>query len=149
MEKIFVVLDTSGSMSEEEKKSILVYTIYSLEGLMENDFFNVKYEFFQWGKNIDKLDTINKMSFGEDLNETIEDFFKDVVDTKFLFITDGNFQRSLINKMKNFINNNKFNSCVIALGYDCNIATLRTIFKRENVYNPYDIATCIRNLLNN
>lgn len=148
MKKIIVILDASGSMGEDEKKSSLKYTMYAIKGLMESDFSNIEYEFYKWSETINKFDDINKVDFGKCLNEDkILKFLMEKVDEKILFITDGNFERLLRDKMKKFVDTKKIGFNVIAMGCDCDIVTLKKVFGRDNVYYPYDIAACISNLL--
>ena len=83
MKKIIVILDASGSMGEDEKKSSLKYIMYAIKGLMESDFSNIEYEFYKWSETIDKFDDINKVDFGKCLDEEkILQFLMEKVDEK-------------------------------------------------------------------
>ena len=59
MGKIFVV-DASGSMGEEGKKSVIRYLIQAITGIMEERYPKTEYEIFCWNNQIQSLSTPNK-----------------------------------------------------------------------------------------
>lgn len=147
MENMIVVLDTSGSMGDTDKKSLVRYILYSLQGLIKDEFSDIEYKIYKWGEEITEAGKINEINFQNRINDReIINFLNQHKIGKFLFITDGNFQRTLVNKMASWFNENETSVHVLSVGSDANVPMLRRVFGKDNVFESFDIATCIKNL---
>ena len=145
MKKLCFIIDTSGSMGVPEKISLSKYILNALDGIMKREFLNVPYEYYQWGKEMKKVMSFIDIKFdNSNLNYDISKFLQEESNSKMLFVSDGNFTFEDQQKISSLINYHKIDACALAVGSDKNIATLRNIFGRENVFNTSDLVTGIK-----
>lgn len=136
---INVIVDTSGSMYEDEKMSVVKYYLYTFLKKLNN------YKLLIYNKEIDELVEIKEI---KDIKNSIKLNFNKVLEytknneyDKNVFITDGLFDYD------EFQLNSIPEIYYVAFGKDVNIYTLKTFSKGNPIYSGYN---CIKlaNILN-
>lgn len=141
MKKIILV-DSSGSMAEEGKKSVVKYILYAIEGIIKADWANREYDILFWNEKIGENN--GKMNFEGSCNmKAIREYCNQNADVDLLFVTDGNYSSEL----SGFLMEKKIKSIALAVGNDSNKARLMKTFGMSNVYQATDVTTCINNFM--
>jgi uncharacterized protein with von Willebrand factor type A (vWA) domain len=141
MEKIILV-DTSGSMAEEGKKSVIRYLLYAIEGIFSDEWPTIPYRIFLWNEEISEFES--KVEFGGKSNVSVLSFFlSEHSDSAVLLISDGSYSEEIKSVLK------RADKKIIALmvGSDCNKARLQKMVGTENLYETADVATCIKDFI--
>lgn len=142
MGKVFLV-DTSGSMAEEGKKSVVRYLLYAIENIMRDEYPEVNYGVFLWSESVSVYD--KKMDFGgraeaKPLSLFLEEHKADTV----MLIGDGSYSENI----KRVIMNAGRDVLALMVGSDCNRARLQRMVGAGRVYESVDVSTCIRDFVN-
>lgn len=137
MGKIFVV-DASGSMGEEGKKSVIRYLIQAIIGIMEEKYSEIEYEILYWNSQI--LPYKVKSEFeGRAEAGIFEDFLGDHQKDTILLMGDGNYYDDVQRVLKSVDNKLMY----LMLGCECNKSRLIKLVSADNLYEAVDIVTCI------
>lgn len=137
MGKIYVI-DASGSMGEEGKKSVIRYLIQAITGIMEERYPKTEYEILCWNNQI--LPYEGKAEF-EGIAEAgvFEDFLGNHQKDTILLIGDGNYSDDVKRVVKSSDNKLMY----LMLGCECNRSRLIKLFSADNLYETVDIVTCV------
>lgn len=137
MGKIFVV-DASGSMGEEGKKSVIRYLIQAITGIMEERYPKTEYEILCWNNQIIPYE--GKSEF-EGIAEAgvFEDFLGKHQKDTILLIGDGNYSDDVKRVLKSVDNKLMY----LMLGCECNRSRLIKLVPADNLYETVDIVTCV------
>lgn len=141
MEKIILV-DTSGSMSEEGKKSVVRYLLYAIEGLLNNEWSGKAYKIYLWNSNIQEYDT-NINFVGEANAKKLKEFLESKPNSTVLILSDGSYPEDI----KNVFKKTEIKILALMVGGDCNKAILQKIVGVGNIYESTDVATCLNKFM--
>lgn len=137
--KINIVVDSSGSMSEEDKNAVVKYLLNGISNVMElSDFHGVEFELYQWGKNSKKLGCLNNVKIEFTGRATIEglNVLSQTIDENqpIIFISDGNFEVENINILQNMSND----IIPVFVGTDANRVLLKEVAANKVIYSVTD-----------
>ncbi len=141
---IDVLIDVSGSMSENGKDAVVKYLLYAINSyIVENTASSIK--MFQWGQDIHEIESTAQIEFGAGkATEKIADFLCKDKGEMSIVITDGGFSRKIKNEIKKMQNREYI--YYIGVGCDCNLPSLRNVADLEHIYNAQDIITCLKKI---
>lgn len=136
-----IVMDGSGSMSENGKVSIMKYIINSAEGYSEEG--TITLSLYQWGDKIEPLNDLAEFRI-QDVNSEgdIAEFVNKHMGEKILILSDGGF--SIKTKMAVRGMQGKENVFCIGVGCDCNFPAIRSLIDDKNIFKPQDIINCLQ-----
>lgn len=141
MEKIILV-DTSGSMAEEGKKSVVRYMLYAIEGLLHDEWSGYSYRIYLCNSDVKEYDT--KVVFtGKVSAKKLEDFLKGRRDSTVLLLSDGSYSE----EVKTVFKKSGVKLLALMVGGDCNKAVLQKMADVENLYESTDLATCMNRFM--
>jgi len=133
-----VLVDGSGSMGEEGKKSVVRYLLYSIEGLLQDEWAEMPFEIFMAAEEVEKFD--GKLNVCGHINEKkLENFLQSETESTLLFMTDGSLSegvRQVLRKATNRI-------LILMVGCDCNRIRLRKLTNEDDLYESKDVASCV------
>lgn len=148
MNKIYTLIDASGSMGEVDKKTLLKYLYIAIKNLMKYEFPDSEILYYSINDSINQILSIKDFEFKGDINENeLNDFLNREGIKNILFITDGYFETKIKEYFKDAIKNKRVRASVIGLGDDCDNSKLSATFNKSNVYETFDISTCLKKLL--
>lgn len=130
-EKVFLLIDTSGSMIENEKPSILMY-IYRPFKIIIGDRLLA----YSWGDEIKEISKVSELKMqGKINNETTEKFLNNLEENSHLVImSDGSFETDIFKKLEK-----KVNIYFVGIGSDVDKKILEYTFGKNNYFEAYDI----------
>lgn len=143
MKTVNVVIDASGSMSEDSKGFVVKYLINSLiNTACTSDFEDVEFALYQWGSSIVKIENpekakivySGKISADLEIPAEIADKTKPMI-----FISDGGFDK----KLKELILGFSLNIMPVYVGEDANKRTLSDIARGRRVYCVTDFVQAV------
>ena len=86
-EKVFLLIDTSGSMLENEKPSILMYIYRSFKIIIGDKLLT-----YSWGNEIKEVSKVSELRMeGKNNNEATEKFLSNLEENSHLVINSGAF----------------------------------------------------------
>ena len=143
--KINIVIDASGSMAEDGKNAVVKYflngVIYSKIHMRSDQ--EIQYNLYQWGSETVYIPSIEtaKISFAGKSDCRGLDELDRLLDKEhpLILVSDGNFERKEINKLKGLSNN----ILPIFVGCDANKSTLLEISTNKVVYSIVDFMQAI------
>lgn len=141
-----IVMDASGSMSENEKVSIMKYIINSAEGYSKEDR-TITLSLYQWGDTIEFLNDLSAFRIQDGNSEgDIAEFANKHLGEKILILSDGGFSiktKKAVRRMQG-----KENVFCIGVGCDCNFPAIRSLIDDKNIFKPQDVITCLQAMSN-
>lgn len=137
MDKI-IIIDASGSMGEEGKKSIVRYLIQAITGIMEDRYPDMQNKIFCWNNQVFPYE--GKTEFEEVAEATVfEEFLSKHQKDTILLIGDGNYSDDVKQIMKSVESKLMY----LMVGCECNRSRLIQLVCSENLYETVDVVTCI------
>lgn len=128
-----IVIDTSGSMMEDGKKSVIMYIINAIRNTLTE-----KPKIYTWDKEIKPFS--GKLKFGvTNDSSSLLSFFDKHNDEPVLLITDGCFSSNI----KSIIKKHSKKLVCILVGIDSNIITLQKTIGANNAFEASDTVACI------
>lgn len=138
-----ILVDASGSMGEDGKKSVIRYVLNAIDGIMRTNWSEIEYKVLYWNETI--FEDNPKMDCSGCANASaLSDFLVSNVENDILFIGDGNYTE----RVKKILSEKNENKVFLMLGIDCNRARLKKIFRTEKIYETADVVTCIDDFIN-
>ena len=130
-EKVFLLIDTSGSMLENEKPSILMY-IYRPFKIIIGD----KLLTYSWGNEIKEVSKVSELRMeGKNNNEATEKFLSNLEENSHLvIISDGSFEIDVFKRLEK-----KVNIYFVGIGSDVDRKILGYTFGKNNYFEAYDV----------
>jgi len=130
-EKVFLLIDTSGSMIENEKPSILMYIYRPFKTIIGDRLLA-----YSWGDKIKEVSKVSELRMqGKINNETTEKFLNKLEENSHLVImSDGSFEIDIFKKLEK-----KVNMYFVGIGSDVDKKILEYIFGKNNYFEAYDI----------
>ena len=100
-EKVFLLIDTSGSMIENEKSSILMYIYRPFKKIIGDRLLA-----YSWGDEIKEISKVSELKMqGKINNETTEKFLNNLEENSHLVImSDGSFETDIFKKLEKKVN---------------------------------------------
>lgn len=146
MININIIVDVSGSMTENGKDSVARYLLYAIEGYCKEEKIS-EFKVFQWGKQFEELTEPYKLSFdSEKVSNEILEFLNNHIDDRNIIISDGGLSREIKNGIKKIPNRN--NLYYICVGSDCNLAGIRTVASSDRIFWAQEVISCMRSIIN-
>ena len=148
MKKIVnIVIDASGSMVEDGKNAVVKYLLNGIiSASKKNEFKDLEFELFQWGKETKKIDNIEKarINFAGKSDTKGLVILENIlnVNKPILLISDGNFDSDEKEKIKCF--GKKI--ITIFVGVDANKSILQSISTDTTVFSAEDLFQALREL---
>jgi len=145
--KVNIVVDSSGSMKEDDKNAIVKYILNGINNILEKEEFkDYEFELFQWGACTKKIENFEKAKI-EFLGRTKDkefDILINLMDKRgtILLISDGNFSRSEKEKLKNL----EMKIVPIVVGSDANKSMLQYISTSQIAFSAVDLLQAIKNI---
>ncbi len=139
-----IVVDASGSMSEDDKNAVVKYLLNGICNIMgTTDFGNIEFVLYQWGQESKKIENLEKAKIefaGKSPISGLEEL-KQMIDENqtMIFVSDGNFNsgdKVQIKKMSVKI-------IPIFVGIDANRTILQDIATEKVVYSVADFMQAI------
>lgn len=141
---INIVVDTSGSMAEDDKNGVVKYLLNGINNIAETaDFNNIEFILYQWGSISKKIGNINKAKLefaGRGTIEGLDELSKNIDDSQSLiFVSDGNFSIKEMEKIK------KLSRSIVSIfvGIDANRVMLQKISSGKIIYSVTDFVQAI------
>ena len=130
-EKVFLLIDTSGSMIENEKPSILMYIYRPFKTIIGDRLLA-----YSWGDEIKEVSKVSELRMqGKINNETTEKFLNKLEENSHLVImSDGSFEIDIFKKLEK-----KVNMYFVGIGSDVDKKILEYTFGKNNYFEAYDI----------
>ncbi|EFG29619.1 VWA domain-containing protein [Fusobacterium periodonticum] len=130
-EKVFLLIDTSGSMIENEKSSILMYIYRPFKTIIGDRLLA-----YSWGDEIKEISKVSELKMqGKINNETTEKFLNNLEENSHLVImSDGSFETDIFKKLEK-----KVNIYFVGIGSDVEKKILEYTFGKNNYFEAYDI----------
>ena len=130
-EKVFLLIDTSGSMIENEKRSILKYVYRPFKTIIGDRLLA-----YSWGDEIKEVSKVSELRMqGKINNETTEKFLNNLEENSHLVImSDGSFETDIFKKLEK-----KVNMYFVGIGSDVDKKILEYTFGKNNYFEAYDI----------
>lgn len=136
------MIDASGSMGEEGKKSVVRYLIYAIEGLMKDLYPAIDYKIFIWNDEV--IEYAGKIDFrGSANHRALSTFLCNHKDDSILIIGDGSYSE----EVKKIIKDANDRMLFLMAGSDCNKARIHKMVGGESVYETVDIAACMNDFV--
>ena len=121
-EKVFLLIDTSGSMIENEKPSILIYIYRPFKTIIGNKLLS-----YSWGDEIKEVSKVSELRMqGKINNEATEKFLNN--------LEDGSFETDIFKKLEK-----KVNIYFVGIGSDVDKKILEYTFGKNSYFEAYDI----------
>lgn len=143
--RIEVIVDTSGSITENGKSAVVKYMLYTIKNLCERDRYGkFKVEIFGWAERIMPINSISELVFKGTLSAiSFEDHIKDMDDNcSIIIVTDGNFDLKTSSVLKNR-NRKDLKIYCIAVGADADTYGLKKISTYPEIFTPENITKAI------
>lgn len=141
MEKVInIIVDASGSMGEDEKNAVVKYLLNGISSARRSNSLGqeVLFNLFQWGKETKQIEDIEKAKISFEGKNDVRglDELGKIIDKQdsILLISDGNFEISEKQKMKELSNN----ILPVFVGVDANRAVLQDISTNKVIYSVVD-----------
>lgn len=130
-EKVFLLIDASGSMIENEKSSILMYIYRPFKKIIGDRLLA-----YSWGDEIKEISKVSELKMqGKINNETTEKFLNNLEENSHLVImSDGSFETDIFKKLEK-----KVNIYFVGIGSDVDKKILEYAFGKNNYFEAYDI----------
>lgn len=130
-EKVFLLIDTSGSMIENEKPSILMYIYRPFKTIIGDRLLA-----YSWGDEIKEVSKVSELRMqGKINNETTEKFLNNLEENSHLVImSDDSFETDIFKKLEK-----KVNIYFVGIGSDVDKKILEYTFGKNNYFEAYDI----------
>lgn len=145
--KVNVLIDASGSMTENGKISIMKYVINAVEGYSaEEESIDLSLYLYQWGDSIEHISNVGEFRSKEgtvegDVIKFVSEHSKEAV----LIISDGGFSRKMKREFRQL--QTRENIYFVGVGCDCNFPAIRSLTDDKNVFRAQDIITCLKNMM--
>lgn len=137
-----IVIDASGSMAEEGKKSVIRYLLHAVEGLARDEYPEAEYKIYAWNETISEFET--KIDFsGHTSADAFSDFLNAHPEDSILLVGDGNYSeeiKAIIERAGNAM-------LVLMVGSDCNRARLRKLVGTGHLYETTDVVACFHDFI--
>ena len=130
MNKILVIIDSSGSMREWGKKDLLIYLVNTIKNyIIDEKFKNFEFEYYSWGEQVVKMNDFNSIETKGKSNISNLHNFVINNDGKILLLSDGNFEpnKKIDFKEKNILS--------ISVGCDSHRTNLRLLLSPKKTYD--------------
>lgn len=140
---INVIVDVSGSMTENGKDSVVKYLLNAVEGYAARE--EISYRLFQWGDGIESLPDVSGLAFRQGpASRRIAEFIKEHPGERSLILSDGGFSREAEQAMKGIPE--RKNVYYIGVGCDCDMSAIRRLADADKIFPPQDLITCLKNM---
>lgn len=132
-----ILIDTSGSMMEDGKKSVIMYVINTIKNTLTEEP-----TVYTWDKEIKPF--TGKIEFGtSNGSSAISSFFDEHNDEPIFLITDGCFS----SEIKTIIKKHTKKLVCLLIGIDSNIVAFQRILGYNNTFEAPDTVACISRYL--
>lgn len=141
-----IIVDVSGSMTENGKDSVVKYLLYAIDGFSKDSALKA-YKTYQWGKQLEELTEIHKITFDScKASDELIDFLKNHMEDKNIIISDGGFSRDIKRGIKGI--SDKQNIYYLGIGSDCDIAAIRAVANPDRIYSAQEVIPCLKSIVN-
>lgn len=132
-----ILIDTSGSMMEDGKKSVIMYLINTIKNTLAGDT-----SIYTWDKEIKSFS--GKIEFGISNDpSSISSFFENHNNEPIILITDGCFTSNI----KSIIKKHSPKLVCILVGIDSSIVSMQRTVGVSNAFEASDTVACISRYL--
>ena len=149
MKKIIVIVDTSGSMAEDDKNAVVRYLLSDIGNLREKEeFSDCFFALYGWGEALQKVEDWGNIRFafsGRSGTGGLEEIGKEEKEYgSLLLISDGNFTEDVKNAFLKLGRDRR--TAVISVGMDARRSVLREISTKGEVFAVTELVTAVRSL---
>lgn len=137
--KKIILVDTSGSMSEDGKDSVVKNVIYSIQNLLY-DYSEEACDIYLWNEDIIKFSGIMSFNGGTSCDK-IDEFLKEHLDEHFLIIGDGCYDRRIQESFEKECERLYF---LIIGSNDELMLGLKRKIQNRHLYRAENVANCIK-----
>ena len=125
-EKVFLLIDTSGSMIENEKPSILMYVYRPFKTIIGDKLLT-----YSWGDEIKEVPKVSELRMqGKINNEATEKFLSNLEENSHLVImSDGSFETDVFKRLEK-----KLNIYFVGIGSDVDRKILEDTCGKNNYF---------------
>lgn len=139
-----IVVDTSGSMAEDDKNAVVKYFLNGIVNIHEtSEFDNIDFVLYQWGEESKKIESLinAKLEFKGKASISGIEILRQHIDRNqsVIFVSDGNLSK----QEKAGIKELSVNILPIFIGIDTNKAVLKEIATEKVVYSIPDFMQCV------
>ncbi len=141
--KNIVLIDTSGSMCEEGKKSIIRYLINAIKGVKNERYPDKELNMYYWNEQI--VPYSEKVKFeGKSGEKILKEFLDEHNDESILLIGDGNYSDDI----RRIIKENSNRILFLMVGSECNKNKLGRVINDEQIFEAVDVVSCLGEFMN-
>lgn len=142
--KVNILVDVSGSMTENGKTSVVKYLLHSIEGYAKEEK-RLSCRLFQWGNEVEEVADLKGLSFrAGSASEKIATFIREHAGEKHIIISDGAFASEIRKEIKKIPERGSI--YYIGVGCDCDFPAIRTLANGDKVFPAQDVITCLKNM---
>lgn len=144
-ENCLIILDSSGSMNEEGKRTAAEYLLRAMVGFIRDYFPGVRCGAYSWGEKVTQYGD-KSVNDGSQLNaDALAAFVTEYQDIPIILISDGNFSEC---DRKSLVGMSVIEHIrAVMVGADANRPKLQKIIGQSRVYESTDAIECVRQLL--
>lgn len=140
--KRIIIMDASGSMAEEGKKTVAVYLVHTVCDLLRNEWGCTEYSVYTWNREIElskgKIDCKGKTD-----EDKLEEFLEQNKDSRVLVISDCRFSK------KGWKTLEDEGVLLLKVGSENISAGVGNAFRKRNIFEAVDAAECTYRFANN
>lgn len=144
-EDFLILLDSSGSMSEEGKRAAGEYLLRAMVGFVRDSFPEMRIGAYACGVGVVHY---GDKSAGDDPKlhaEALAAFAAEHKDTPMILLSDGIFSERDRRALAGLSGSKRI--CAVMVGADANRSGLQKLLGRDRVFEPADALECARQLL--
>jgi hypothetical protein len=138
-----IIIDTSGSMNEEGKSSVIKSILFVVERFIADSESDDKYEVVLLNEEAEIYTLGNLVKFKGSINNSKLRELLAANNTNIMLVTDGNLSSEVINILDK---GESLIRCVLLVGADANKAKLKKIVGADSIYETTDLITCLLKL---
>lgn len=142
---INIIVDISGSMTENGKDSVVKYLLNAIEGYAVREK-RIAYRLFRWGDEIESISDVSGLSFRKGpASDRIAEFIKEHSGERCLILSDGGFSRKTEQGMKRILERKDI--YYIGVGCDCDLSMIRRLADSDKIFSSQDVIACLKNMI--
>ena len=143
--KINIIVDTSGSISEDGKASVVKNLLYIIQNIFQRDEYNAyDVNLMQWSNRLEKIENLSRLEFKGSLNDLIlRTYLENLSENdSLILLSDGNFSTEVRSAFRN-VSIKKIKIYCMAIGADSDLFSLKSVSTYPIVFNSVDIINVI------
>ena len=143
--KINIIVDTSGSISENGKASVIKNLLFAIGNIFQRDEYSAyDVDLMQWSNRIEKIKNLSHLEFKGSLDGLIlRTYLENMSENdSLILLSDGNFSTEVRSAFRN-ISKKEIKIYCMAIGADSDLFSLKSVSTYPIVFSSVDIINAI------